>query len=234
LLVEKVRALLERSGRARDVYDVVNIGRNFSSDFNVTEARVIATRKFAFKGLPAPTSDLILGSIDPQVLAVDWNNALRHQLPVLPPPNEFLSALRDVLDWLFVPARPGVILAAVPAKAEEVLVPPVRFASPALGLARAVFPGGMPVPANVFGSRMDRIRFAARNRLLAQVNYHGVSRLVEPYSLRIPKTGNLLLYVYETQRGSRPGEGIKAFKVDELGDVAVSNNSFQPRYLIEL
>jgi len=31
ILAEKIRALHERAGRARDVYDVVNVGRNFSA-----------------------------------------------------------------------------------------------------------------------------------------------------------------------------------------------------------
>jgi hypothetical protein len=81
---------------------------------------------------------------------------------------------------------------------------------------------------------MDRIRFAARNRLLVQISYHNVVRLVEPYSLRMPQTGNLLLYVYEIQRALRPGEGIKAFKVADLGDVAITDRPFQPQYLVEL
>jgi hypothetical protein len=58
--------------------------------------------------------------------------------------------------------------------------------------------------------------------------------LVEPYSLRLPGTGNLLLYVYEIERGGRAGEGIKAFKVAELGNAVVTERSFFPRYLVEL
>jgi hypothetical protein len=81
---------------------------------------------------------------------------------------------------------------------------------------------------------MDRIRFAARNRLLALVEYHGVPRLVEPYSLRMPRTGNLLLYVYEVQRGASGGEGIKSFKVAELGNVKVIDRSYLPRFRVEL
>jgi predicted nucleotidyltransferase component of viral defense system len=60
LLAEKIRALLERSGRARDVYDVVNIGRNFRSAITPAKVRRIAAEKFAFKALPEPTTNLIL------------------------------------------------------------------------------------------------------------------------------------------------------------------------------
>jgi len=61
-----------------------------------------------------------------------------------------------------------------------------------------------------------------------------VPPLVEPYSLRMPKTGTLLLYFFELERGFDPGEGIKAWKVAELGDVQVTDRAFQPRYLVEL
>ena len=81
---------------------------------------------------------------------------------------------------------------------------------------------------------MDRIRYAARNRLLARVGYHGVERLVEPYSLRLPGTGNLLLYVFEQERGGIWSDSIKAFKVAEISDVEVTSIAFQPSYFIEL
>jgi hypothetical protein len=69
---------------------------------------------------------------------------------------------------------------------------------------------------------------------LARIDYHGVSRLVEPYSLRMPKTGNLLLYVHEVERGGAEGEGIKSFSVEELGEVAITEQPFHPRWAIEL
>lgn len=86
----------------------------------------------------------------------------------------------------------------------------------------------------VYGGSLGRVRYAARNRLLARINYHGVARLVEPYSLRRPRTGNLLLYVFEVQRGAGAGGGIKAMKVAELGEVEVTDRPFQPRYVVEL
>lgn len=69
---------------------------------------------------------------------------------------------------------------------------------------------------------------------MAEVTYHGVRRLVEPYSLRLPKTGNLLLYVIEVRRGAAPGQGIKAFKLDQIEGVRVTELAFSPRYRIEL
>jgi len=236
ILAEKVRALFERSGRARDVYDVVNVGRNLRTEMSPGEIRSLASKKFEFKALDPPTPELILARVDPDVLASDWVNALRHQLPVLPPVGEFLAALREVLEWLLGVAPPRPELVPVPGGKDEAAVPAVRFARPlaarALGWGTPARPGTWP--ESVYGSRMDRARYAARNRLLARVTYHGVPRVVEPYSLRMPKTGNLLLYVFEVQRGAGGGGGIKAFKVAELGDVQVTERSFQPRFLVEL
>ena len=81
---------------------------------------------------------------------------------------------------------------------------------------------------------MDRIRYAAPNRLLVRVIYHGVNRVVEPYSLRLRNTGNLLLYVFEVERGGGPGEGIKSFRVPEIGAVLVTARPFHPRHVVEL
>lgn len=236
ILAEKVRALFERSGRARDVYDVVNVGRNLRAELSPGEIRTLASKKFAFKALDPPSPDLILARVDADVLASDWVNALRHQLPVLPPVAEFLAALREVLEWLLGVGPHGPLLVPVPGGKGETAVPQVRFARPlaARALGRGVPAGAGTRPEPVYGSRMDRLRYAARNRLLAQVTYHGVTRLVEPYSLRMPGTGNLLLYVFEVQRGTGGGGGIKALKVAELGDVQVTERSFQPQFLVEL
>ena len=142
--------------------------------------------------------------------------------------------MRDSVRWFLLPDHPLQVPPTVPVGVGEVLVPPLAFGAPRLGLGRR---GGIwteGAPAGAYGSSMDQIRYAARNRLLAQVNYHGVSRLVEPYSLRRPGTGNLLLYVYEIERGGRAGEGIKAFMVAELGNTVVTEKPFRPRYLVEL
>ena len=81
---------------------------------------------------------------------------------------------------------------------------------------------------------MSNVVYAARNHLHAVISYDGVERLVEPYSLRRRKTGNLLLYVYEVQRGDRATGQIKALKVSEIQSASVSGQAFTPRYAVEL
>ena len=46
ILAEKTRALFERNGRARDVYDVVNIRRNFRVEINPSLTKQIAEKKY--------------------------------------------------------------------------------------------------------------------------------------------------------------------------------------------
>src|SRR5439155_116026 len=50
ILAEKTRAIYERQGRARDIYDIVNIGRNFREDVNKDIARLGLKKKFDFVG----------------------------------------------------------------------------------------------------------------------------------------------------------------------------------------
>ncbi len=231
ILAEKTRALYERSGRARDVYDIVNVGRNYLDEVSPAHFRTLIVKKFEFKGISHPSVELILSRVAPEILVSDWANSLRHQLPVLPPVEDFLSALREILESL-LEAMPVPVVKAVSGKANETTLPRLRFATsfPARSVGL-----GMPIhDVHRLGSRMDRIRFAARNRLLARVAYHGVNRLVESYSLRQPATGNQLLYVFEVERGAASGGGLKAFKVDELGEVDIADRSFHPRYLVEL
>jgi hypothetical protein len=81
---------------------------------------------------------------------------------------------------------------------------------------------------------MERIRYSARNRLCAEVVYRGVARVVEPYSLRYPSTGNVLLYVFELDRGGQPSHRIKALNTAAISSARITDRPFVPRYLVEL
>jgi len=235
ILAEKIRALYEREGRARDVYDIVNIGRNLREEIPDEDFHAAVNEKFRFKDLEKPTVEGILSRVDAEVLARDWSESLKHQLPMLPPVEEYLKALEDILRWYLTEvAQPE--LESVPGGVNETLIPRIPFIQP---LAAGRLGRGHPMsvgdyPALVFGGSMERVRFAARNRLLVQVMYKGVPRLVEPYSLRMPSTGKLLLYVHEVQRGYQSTGQIKAFKVAELGQVNVTDQAFFARYRVEL
>ncbi len=211
LLAEKTRALFERT-RPRDLYDVMQLRENHASNVDFGAARRIFGRKCEAKEFDPPThSDLVTHVQNSEELRADWNQMLAHQLPALPPVDALLARLEAALDWLdAAPSEPAPLL-PVPRRGDEEQVHPVYA---------QYWHVGVPV---------DLIRFAAANRLLVEFEYHGNMRRIEPYSLRLPKTGNLLLYGFELDAGR-----IKAFKIAEIGGLRVTEYSFVPRYMIEL
>jgi hypothetical protein len=230
ILAEKTRALYERNGRARDVYDVVHLSREFKDAVNTTRAADIARRKFAYKGLEPPTVAAILARVDDATLTAAWDQQLRHQLPHLPPVATFLADLHDALAWWLEPERPLAELPPIATSPTEQVVARARFPTSAAPAALASY----GAPPSALRDPLDWLRYSARNRLCARVVYEGVERLIEPYSLRRPATGNLLLYVYEIDRGDRPTRRVKALKVAEIGAVHITDRPFTPRFRVEL
>lgn len=232
ILAEKTRALCERQGRARDLYDVVNIVRNFSEQIDLHKASDTIRRKFAYKLLKTPTVESILQAVDPNVMQANWAQQLRQQLPTLPPVTSYLDELHGTaLRW--VVAAPVFEKApSITSNPEERLIPRSPFPQlQRVGIARGASPARGIIPS--FG-RLDSIRYAAQNRLCVEIYYHGVPRLVEPYSLRMPKTGNLLLYAFELLKGGVPTQTIKAYKVAELQAAKATETAFRPRFMVEL
>ena len=216
VLAEKLRALVERT-RPRDLYDVVLVIENYSAKFDLSVVADVFRKKCVAKKLSAPSAReiviLVGGSAE---LAAEWSNMLAHQLPALPPLKDLLQRLPAVLNFL-APPTPT----------------PVAYRTQ---LQPAALGGGIPDPAVIhrsshywgLGTPLDLLRFAGASRLLVEFNYHGKHRLVEPYALRRPKTGNLLLYAWELASTQ-----IKAFKVQEMQGLRVSDRAFRPKYLVE-
>lgn len=220
ILAEKSRALYERQGRARDVYDVVHLSRAFRETIDGAKARACAELKFAFKGIGSPSVATILGRMDRDVVKANWDHQLAHQLPALPSVDGFLDELEEALRWWLEPAAEAPPAEPVPVKAGEALIP------------RVYFPTYLS-----FGTgerHVETARFAARNRLCVRVRYHGHERLVEPYSLRRPKTGNRLLYVLERTKDGFPVNDVRAYNVDEIERATTTDISFTPKWLVEL
>lgn len=215
LVAEKTRALWERT-RPRDLYDVVLILENHAADLILSRVRKVLERKCAAKSISMPTTaelvELVRGSGE---LRSEWANMLGHQLPALPDLTALLDRFPVVLGWLdvavAVPPAPRLPLAAVG-----------RGPLPPLEAPRSGRYWGMGLP-------LDVVRFAGANRLLVRFMYDGKPRLVEPYSLRRPATGNLLLYAWELASGH-----IKAFNVQKMHEVRVTDRTFVPKYHVEL
>jgi predicted nucleotidyltransferase component of viral defense system len=226
LFAEKTRALHERT-RPRDLYDVVQLVENFAEAVDFASARVLFRRKCSTKGIVVPSSAVILAQVrESGELEADWKAMLAHQLPALPPLDGIRIRIPTVLAWIDEPA---------PVVAEPLVVPPAPIAVPPPRLPRVTARADEDVvaPAGVTfwgtASPLELARFAGANRLMIEFSYHGVHRSAEPYSLRRAGTGNLLLYAWEEAAGH-----VKAFKVGEISELAVTERNFIPKYSIEL
>jgi hypothetical protein len=232
ILAEKTRAIYERQGRARDIYDIVNIGRNFREAVNKDIARSGLKKKFDFIGLPPPSVELILSQLDYAQLNASWEDQLKHQVEVLPPTENFYNDLKSALSWWIDEHAIEPKLSAISNVPGEVTLPRVHFPLSARQQSRAIGMGRNINPT--FSKFADQIRYAARNRLCIEIEYHRVRRVVEPYSIKQPKTGNQLLYVHELTRGLATTNDIRSYKINEITDARVTVQSFSPRYAVEL
>ena len=199
LFGEKVRALAQRA-RPRDLYDVINLFRH--GDFRTAAAviRDIVAQKCNFKRIPFPTFES-LAPAQPELIG-EWGNMLGHQLPSLPPVEQFWDALPEFFGWLSGAVIPQ-LLPPYPIEAGATVL-----RGPAGGIRIA----GRSTPF------IEVIRFAASNHLCIELDYRDEAgnrrtRAIEPYSLRRTKDGNILLCAVNVERQeNRAPTGSSAFK----------------------
>jgi len=218
ILAEKTRALVERNGRARDVYDVVNISRHFRSEINAEHTVELAKAKFEFKELEVPSVEYIMDAINLEVLKANWDNQLAHQINNLPPVESYTDDLKNAIAWWLDPAIADPQLDTMPQAS-------------GIPVERQTFP---VISAEVAPSTLDHVRRAARNRFLVLVEYNGAQRLVEAYSLRYPATGNEILHVWEVRKNDSPSNTHKSFITNWLTYLSTSNETFVPKWEVEL
>jgi predicted nucleotidyltransferase component of viral defense system len=215
LFGEKVRALAQRV-RPRDLYDVINLFRH--GDFRNAAAviRDVVAQKCRFKHIPFPTFES-LAPAQPELIG-EWGNMLGHQLPSLPPVDLFWTALPDFFHWLSGATVPR-LLPSHPLSNEGT---PVR------GPAGAIRIPGRSTPF------IEVIRFAASNHLLVDLDYQnddGVrsTRLIEPYSLRRTRDGNIILCAVNAEK-----EESRSYRVERIQGATILSRGFTPRFQIEL
>ena len=209
---EKLRALGERT-RPRDLYDVVNLYRHADARPSASVLLGVLTKKCAFKSVALPSIEALLPHR--QDLERMWQDMLAHQLPSLPPWIAFWEALPEIFNWIF-------------GGAEALSAPPVHIAyETGETLVRS-----RVLPAEVlpqFRTSLEKIRFAAANRLCVDLSYGGSVRRIEPYSLRRTEAGNFVLHAVRRDSGES-----RSYRVDRMQGARVTDQSFTPRYLVEL
>lgn len=232
ILAEKTRAMVERAGRARDIYDVIQISRNFRDHIQVDRARACLKKKFEFKSLPDPTAQFLIDNIDLASLKANWEGQLSHQVPQLIPVEHYYNALPIELSWWITAAIDVEKLTLISEKENESILPKDYFhVFNNLGRGERASVHSVSISSAGY---LYQVRYAARNRLCIRLRYDGVDRIVEPYSLRRPSTGNILLYAYERLRGDIPSQKIKAFNVPKIEFIEITKEVFHPRYVVEL
>ncbi|WP_419864174.1 nucleotidyl transferase AbiEii/AbiGii toxin family protein [Candidatus Poriferisodalis sp.] len=213
LLAEKLRALAERC-RPRDLYDVVHIHRHPSLLGRDADVASILAAKCAHAGIEVPTLHSMLETPFRNEIEAEWSNMLGHQLPFLPPFDDFWSQLDEVFGWLSG-STPVPILEPYP-----------------VGDATPDWRPSRHMTTWQSGSPIELIRFAGANRLRVTLDYVASEgrigpRTVEPYSFRRSRDGHLLLFVVNDL-----GE-LRSYRVDRIRGISVEPETFVPRYLVE-
>ena len=212
LFAEKVRALAERL-RPRDLYDVIHLYRH--GDDRKDRSLILSTlkKKCEFKNIPIPTIESLQNKPARTELETEWENMLGHQLPMLPPFEQFWNELPVIFEWLYravEKAAPSPISLMGVAVDETWRPPPMAYA------------WHTTIPLEI-------IRFAAANRLCVDLTYNRTQRTIEPYSLRRTRDGNLVLFAVKRATGED-----RSYRVDRIQGAVVTKIPFTPRYMVEL
>ena len=210
VFAEKLRAMGER-GRPRDLYDIVNL--YWRPDFRQHADLIRSTleEKCRSKGVAVPTMASVSAAQTRAELESEWSNMLGHQLPALPPFEQFWGELPALFDWL-----EGIAETELPA---------------AIALAADEEPGWSPPPTVwTWGAAvpLETVRFAAANRLCVELGYQRRVRVIEPYSLRRSRDGHLLLHAVKADTREH-----RSYRVDRMESVRVTTRPFRPVYAIE-
>ena len=209
LVGEKIRALGERA-RPRDLYDVIGLFRRHDLRPEASAVLQVLREKCEFKGIPVPD----LASLQPfrKEMESDWEVMLGHQLPAVPPIESFWSAIPEFFTWLHenIASLPPT---GIPIGPDEKIV---SASSTSQDL-------GMDAPA------LERIRFAAANRLCVELSYQGDMQRVEPYSLRRTRDGDVVLHACEAGTST-----YTVYPVSGISEVEISGQTFVPKYANDL
>ncbi|MHB8717448.1 MAG: nucleotidyl transferase AbiEii/AbiGii toxin family protein [Candidatus Dormibacteria bacterium] len=210
VFAEKLRAMGQR-GRPRDLYDIVNLFRRNDLRPHAELVRDVLVEKCRIRSVDVPTFESVAAAPHRAELESEWANMLGHQLPALPPLDQFLAELPDLFAWLHGQVE-FPALAAIASEAGEDLswTPPPTAAT---------WHQGVP---------LEPVRFAAANRLCVALTYNGTIREIEPYSLRRTQDAHYVLHAVRADNGEH-----RSYRVDRIQRVEVTTRPFRPRYAVE-
>lgn len=211
VFAEKLRAMAQR-GRPRDLYDIVNLFRRNDLRLPAAPIRETLVAKCEAKGIAVPTAETIASAPHRAELESEWANMLGHQLPALPPLEQFLGELPALFAWLHDEAQPPAF-PAIPTEPDEddTWTPPATV---------TVWEQSVPI---------EPVRFAGANHLCVDLIYEGSVHRIQPYSLRRTHAGDLVLHALHLDEDEH-----RAYRVDRMQRVQVTTEPFRPLHAIEL
>lgn len=209
IVAEKIRALAQRA-RPRDLYDVIHFFRNRQMIANPTLVYNVLQKKCSYKKIKIPSFQHIeehekLDELEPQ-----WEYMLAHQLSHLPTFSSFWNDLAPFFDWLIGQLSVRKLV-SISTKDEKIFNP------------------GRILHAHSSNFHLQRIQFAAANRVCIKLRYNSKTRTVEPISFRTSKSGNRLFYGFE-----RNANHAKAYSIAKIQSVEITNMSYTEKYPVEI
>lgn len=216
IFAEKIRAMAQRM-RPRDLYDVVHLYRRNDLNTNREKIRETLQEKCNTRGIAFPTVEFLQTHDNRSFVESEWATQLKHQIPILPSFTSFFEELPAVFSWLLGEAQESLKrIETGNEKIESVQKTSVERANP------QYLPGSL-------STTMDKIRFAAANRLVIRLTYDGSARDIEPYSFARSKDGALLLQAIRHDSGE-----VRSYRTDRIQGVQITESTFAPRYSVEI
>jgi len=210
LLASKLKALLQRR-HSPDLYDFVH-SVFFQKVLAISRREVLATflKQTIYEPSPAAAKGLLL-QLPFELIRGFWNQYLVC-------PKLALFSFDDAETWF------KTIVNDIFALAEP----------------RPAYAGGGwgPTPLFYSANLRDIIMEGGRLQRLLRLVYDGYERLVEPYSLTFKRrqdgVGREYFFAWDRTGGSSGQTGIKSFLAEKVQSVSLTEDTFEPRYPIEL
>jgi predicted nucleotidyltransferase component of viral defense system len=214
LLASKLKALLQRQ-HSPDLYDFVH-AVFFQKSLAISRREVLTTflKQTIYEPEPLIARNLLL-ELPFQAIRGLWNEYLVCPKLSLFSFDDAETWFRNVIAEIFAISEPQFAYAGIP--------------GPSPGRATlSYFPSG---------ARADIMESARLHRLLRFV-YDGLERIVEPYALvfkrRRDGVGREYFYGWDRVGGRSREIGIKSYIADKVHSVTILEETFEPRYPIEL
>lgn len=210
LLASKLKALLQRR-HSPDLYDFVH-SLFFQKVLAISRREVLTTflKQTIYEPSPAAAKGLLL-QLPFELIRGFWNQYLVC-------PKLAMFSFEDAEIWF------KSIVNDIFALAE----PQPAYANRGWG----------PAPVFYSANHRDTIMEGGRLQRLVRLVYDGFERLVEPYSLTFKRRqdglGREYFYAWDRSGGNSGQVGIKSFLAEKVQSVSLTEESFEPRFPIEL